>query len=60
MVVENSVQNPEVPLGDDKSDDDAPSPVMAENTLLLSAPRILAVASQTRDLAAVQVTVLRL
>ena len=60
MFVENSPQNPDVPLGDDESDDDAPNPVMAESTLLLSAPRILTLASQTRDLAAVQVTVLRL
>jgi len=56
MFVENSPQNPEVPLGDVESDDDAPNPVMAESTLLLSAPRILTLASQTRDLAAVQVT----
>ena len=56
MFVENSPQNPEVPLGDVKSDDDAPNPVMAESALLLSAPRILTLASQTRDLADVQVT----
>ena len=56
MFVENSPQNPEVPLGDVESDDDAPNPVMAESTLLLSAPRILALGSRTRDLAAVQVT----
>jgi hypothetical protein len=56
LVVENSPHNPEVPLGDVESDDHAPNPVMAESTLLLSAPRILTLASQTRDLAAVQVT----
>jgi hypothetical protein len=56
MVVENSPHNPEVPLGDVETDDAAPNPVMAESTLLLSAPRILTLASQTRDLAAVQVT----
>lgn len=54
MFVENFPQNPEVPLGDVESDDDAPNPV--ESTLLLTAPRILTLASQTRDLAAVQVT----
>lgn len=54
IVVENSPQNPEVPLGDVESEDDAPNLGMAESTLLLSAPRTLA--SSTRDLAAVQVT----
>ena len=39
MVVENSPHNPEVPLGDVESDDDAPNPVMAESTLLLR-PRV--------------------
>ena len=56
MVVEHSPQSPAVPLGDVASDDGAPNPVMAESTLLLRAPRILTLASQTRDLAAVQVT----
>ena len=60
LVVENSPQNPEVPPADKESDDDAPNPVMAESTNLLSAPRILTLDSQTRDLAACQVTVLRL